>query len=173
LLPLDSNEGESDLANLTNTPDRDEDNPAWSPDGAQLAYTSGRPGDQLIYVNTFDLKYKSLQEADVGLFGQGSEPTWSPDGKAIVFTYHRGESDVLIGANLGGWVWRRKPSAARYIAHPAWSEQRIPQDTVIRVSDEAPLKSPPLYTEVVSPTGRGQPPTSSCRWRTSGRPARC
>jgi hypothetical protein len=72
LLPLDSDEGEDDLANLTNTPDRDEDNPVWSPDGTQIAYTSGRPGDQLIYVNTFDLKYKNLQEADVGLFGQGS-----------------------------------------------------------------------------------------------------
>jgi TolB protein len=159
LLPLDSPEGEKDLANLTNTPDRDEDNPAWSPDGTQLAYTSGRPGDQLIYVNTFDPKYKSLQEADVGLFGQGSEPTWSPDGKAIVFTYHRGASDALIGANLGGWGVAQEAFGGReYIAHPTWSRRPVPQNTIQRSLDDAPLKSPPLYTEVVSPTGRGQAP---------------
>ena len=158
LLPLDSKEGEDDLANLTNTPDRDEDNPAWSPDGTQLAYTSGRPGDQLIYVNTFDLKYKSLQEADVGLFGQGSEPIWSPDGKAIAFTYHRGDSDVLIGANLGGWGVAQEAFGGReFIAHPSWTAQPIPEPVVQRIMDDAPLKAPPLYTEVVSPTGRGQP----------------
>jgi TolB protein len=158
LLPLDVPNGEQDLANLTNTPDRDEDNPAWSPDGTQLAYTSGRPGDQLIYVDTFDLKYKNLQEADVGLFGQGSEPTWSPDGKAIVFTYHRGESDALIGANLGGWGVAQEAFGGReYIAHPTWSQQLIPEEAVLRSLAEAPLKSPPLYTEVVSPTGKVPP----------------
>ncbi len=159
LLPLDSKEGESDLANLTNTPDRDEDNPAWSPDGTQLAYTSGRPGDQLIYVNTFDLKYKSLQEADVGLFGQGSEPAWSPDGKAIAFTYHRGDNDVLIGANLGGWGVAQEAFGGReFIGHPTWTTQLIPEAAVQRSLAEAPLKAPPLYTEVVSPTSHGQPP---------------
>ena len=159
LLPLDLPDPESDLANLTNTPDRDEDHPAWSPNGTQLAYTSGRPGDQLIYVNTFDLKFKSLQEADVGLFGQGSEPAWSPDSKAIIFTYHRADRDVLIGANLGGWGLAQEAFGGReFIGHPAWGPQLIPQEAIERSAAEAPLKSPPLYTEVVSPTEKGQPP---------------
>jgi len=158
LLPLDLADPESDLANLTNTPDRDEDHPAWSPDGTQLAYTSGRPGDQLIYVNTFDLKFKSLQEADVGLFGQGSEPAWSPDSKAIIFTYHRADRDVLIGANLGGWGLAQEAFGGReFIGHPAWGSKLIPAEAIARSVAEAPLKSPPLYTEVVSPTAKGQP----------------
>jgi TolB protein len=159
LLPLDIADGEKDLANLTNTPDRDEDTPAWSPDGTQLAYTSGRPGDQLIYVNTFDLKYKNLQEAEVGLFGQGSGPAWSPDGKAIAFTYHRGESDALIGANLGGWGVAQEAFGGReFIAHPTWTAKSIPAEAISRSLAEAPLKAPPLYTEIVSPTSKGQPP---------------
>lgn len=158
LLPLDADDPEADIANLTNTPDRDEDHPAWSPDGSRLAYTSGRPGDQLIYVNTFDLRFKSLQEAEVGLFGQGSEPAWSPDGQAIMFTYHRGDRDVLIGANIGGWGLAQEAFGGReFIANPTWTAQTVPPDAVARSLAEAPLKAPPLYTEIVSPTGRGQP----------------
>jgi TolB protein len=159
LIPLDSIEGDADAANLTNTPDRDEDSPAWSPDGTQLAYTSGRPGDQLIYLNTFDLQFKSLQEAEVGLFGQGSEPAWSPDGKALAFTYHRGDNDVLIGANIGGWGLAQEAFGGReFIEHPTWSAGLISSAAISRSLAAAPLQAPPLYTEVVSPTAPGQPP---------------
>ncbi len=158
LFPLDSTDGENDVADLTNTPDRAEDNPAWSPDGTQLAYTSGRAGDQLIYLNTFDLQFKSLQEADVGLFGQGSEPAWSPDGDALAFTYHRGENDVLIGANIGGWGLAQEAFGGReFIEHPTWTANLIPTEAISRSLADAPLKAPPLYTEVVSPTAPGRP----------------
>ncbi len=160
LLPLDSPDGEADVADLTNTPDRDEDNPAWSPDGKQLAYTSsGRTGDQLIYLNTFDLQFKSLQEADVGLFGQGTEPTWSPDGHALAFTYHQSDNDVLIAANTGGWGLAQPAFGGReFIGHPTWAANLIPTEAISRSLADAPLKAPPLYTEVVSPTAPGQPP---------------
>ncbi|HKZ84799.1 MAG TPA: hypothetical protein VJ793_14175 [Anaerolineae bacterium] len=159
LLPLDSEQGEEDVANLTNSPDRDEDNPAWSSDGLKLAYTSGRPGDQLIYVNTVDPAFRSLQEAEVGLFGQGSHPAWSPDDSAIAFTYHRGSSDVLIAANLGGWGLAREAFGGReFISHPSWTSQPLSENAIARTVDAAPLAAPPLYTEVVSPTASGQTP---------------
>jgi TolB protein len=157
LLPLDSEQGEDDLANLTNTPDRDEDHPAWSSDGLKLAYTSGRPGDQLIYVNTFDPAFRSLQEAEVGLFGQGSHPAWSPDNSAIAFTYHRGLNDALIAANVGGWGLAREAFGGReFISRPAWTAQPLNDDVAARTSAAAPLAAPPLYTEVVSPTASNQ-----------------
>ncbi|HLF28169.1 MAG TPA: hypothetical protein VJG32_17705 [Anaerolineae bacterium] len=158
LLPLDSEQGEDDLANLTNSPDRDEDNPAWSADGQQLAYTSGRPGDQLIYVNTFDPAFRSLQESEVGLFGQGSAPVWSPDTTALAFTYHRGSSDVLIAANIGGWGLAREAFGGReFINHPTWASRPIADAAIARTIAAAPLAAPPLYTEVVSPTTSDQP----------------
>ena len=164
LLPLDSDQGEADLANLTNSPDRDEDNPAWSPDGRQLAYTSGRPGDQLIYVNTFDPAFRSLQEAEVGLFGQGSGPAWSPDASAIAFTYHRGSSDALIAAAIGGWGLAREAFGGREtIAHASWSGRPLSDEAIARTQADAPLAAPPLYTEVVSPTVPGQPPYAFVR----------
>jgi TolB protein len=158
LLPLDTTQGEKDLADLTNSPDRDEDNPAWSPDGLRLAYTSGRPGDQLIYVNTFDPAIRSLQEADVGLFGQGSGPAWSPDRTTIAFTYHRGSNDALIAANIGGWGIAREAFGGReFISHPSWTAHPLSEGVISRTAAEAPLAAPPLYTEVVSPTAPGQP----------------
>ena len=50
LLTLDE---EGELINLTNHPANDGD-PAWSPDGKQLAFTSDRDGNIEIYVMNVD-----------------------------------------------------------------------------------------------------------------------
>ncbi len=62
----------------------DDRQPAWSPDGTKIAFTSYRGGYWGIYVMDAD------GNNVVGLTGDGgaeSFPVWSPDGKRIAFTF--------------------------------------------------------------------------------------
>jgi Tol biopolymer transport system component len=145
--------------NLTNNPDRDEDNPAWSHDGTKLAYTSSHLGDSAIYVNTFDWKQRPTDEAQVELFGQGTSPAWSPDDSGLGFVYNRDSQDVLIAASLGGWGLAQQALGGReFIEHPTWSSVLIPEATINRVAEQAPPKAPPLYSELISSPLTSTPP---------------
>jgi TolB protein len=146
--------------NLTNSPDRDEDNPVWSHDGSQLAYTSSRLGDSAIYVSSFDPGGISLEEARVELFGQGKSPTWSPDDTGLGFVYNRDDrQDVLILASLGGWGLAQQAFGGReFIEHPTWSPTALTEASLLRFAAQAPAKAPPLYNELISSPLTSTPP---------------
>lgn len=61
----------------------DDDEPAWSPDGTKIAFSSNRDGEREIYVVTLDdgVRTRLTDNAD-----PASHPTWSPDGAKIAFT---------------------------------------------------------------------------------------
>jgi Tol biopolymer transport system component len=65
----------SNPVQLTNTPEI-KANPAWSPDGKQIAFTAGSAGVQLL---NFD--GSGLHTVAYG----GFSPVWSPDGKQLAF----------------------------------------------------------------------------------------
>lgn len=76
----------SALTNLTNSDDFDEDIPAWSPDGTQIAFVRNPRGDakqgRQIYVMQRD---GSGMRQLTNISGPNSNPTWSPDGRTIAF----------------------------------------------------------------------------------------
>jgi len=123
------------LLRLTSTPDADEDMPAWSPDGAQIAYSyRGRPesevGQRDIYRMNAD---GSGIERVTGDKADEFDPAWSPDGAQIAFTSTRNEAgdsnyEIYI-INIDGtgelrltnnsvtdrWpTWRRTPAGTSY-----------------------------------------------------------
>jgi Tol biopolymer transport system component len=73
------------------TPNSDDIQPAWSPDGLLIAFASDRGGTYGIY--TMSPLGKNVTEVT----SDGTQPNWSPDGKKLVFV--RGNDIWVINAN--------------------------------------------------------------------------
>ncbi|MEO1666868.1 MAG: DPP IV N-terminal domain-containing protein [Chloroflexota bacterium] len=68
--------------NITNTLERHEDYPAWSPDGSGIiAFSALDEGIEKIFVKSADEPTAPAQALE-----RGKTPAWSPDGASMVFT---------------------------------------------------------------------------------------
>jgi Tol biopolymer transport system component len=109
----------SNLTRLTDDPAADYA-PAWSPDGARLAFASSRSGNSQIYVMSANGSGVSQLTSD----DQNDLPIWLPDGMHIAFRTTDGK---------GFWWWRiidlgsheihqlSEPSYDFFYQTPAWS----------------------------------------------------
>jgi TolB protein len=94
--------------------------PAWSPDGKQIAFRSQRDGNDEIYVMRAD----GSQQQNITLDPAGDwSPAWSPDGRRIAFSSQRGDdalrSIYVINVDGTGLVnLTQDKSEGEY---PAWS----------------------------------------------------
>jgi Tol biopolymer transport system component len=87
------------LLNLTQTRDRDERSPTWSPDGEQFVYVARGGENQSDELFLRDLRSGSNQQ----ITADGSNsymPNWSPDGKTIAYVvaYNRVTTMSLDGS---------------------------------------------------------------------------
>jgi Tol biopolymer transport system component len=117
ILVLDLEE-EDQETNLTETSDRQESLPVWSPDGQKIAFlTEGEAGNGTLEVMKTDgSQRRVLAEEVTATSGMGSF-AWSPDAKMLAFVAeHRmeGSSIYLIGADGTGLTHLIDPGPSFY-----------------------------------------------------------
>lgn len=102
---------------VTNNADRDAD-PAWSPDGARIAFSSDRDGNSEVYVMNTDGSGQARLTTNPA---SDSEPAWSPDGTKIVFATDRDGSYEIYKMNSDGSGQTNVTLHAGDDRGPAWS----------------------------------------------------
>lgn len=94
-------------------------NPAWSPDGARIAFTSNRSGPYGIWVSDRDGR-KAVQIADFG-GAFVDNPAWSPDGALIAFDGSPEGKTAVFTVSPEGGTPRRITDGPGDSRNPAWS----------------------------------------------------
>jgi len=124
--------------------------PSFSPDGAQIAYSSDRGGRFEIYVRQLAAGGREIQITSDGQ--DNLHPAWSPDGREIAYV-SRGRPGIWLMPALGGTPRRLTDFGSR----PAWS----PDGTTLvfqssgptDLSASAPAAAPPSSLFLVPASG--------------------
>ncbi|MFN8529850.1 MAG: DPP IV N-terminal domain-containing protein [Anaerolineae bacterium] len=130
------------VVNITNTPDRQEDFPAWSPDGRYIAYSALDQGLEKVFVVSATDPASGAQ-----VIGRGKTPAWSPDGQAVIAAVDSGDSTQLVAIPFGGAgvvtpVLQVQPGSR----DPSWTSTPLP--TALVNSGGLPAaSSQPLFIE--------------------------
>jgi Tol biopolymer transport system component len=118
LIDVDMAGNVSEPERLHTAPGGDFD-PAWSPDGGVIAFSSIRDGRPQIYV--MQPNGDQLQNL-TGDLGHDREPAWSPIGDQLVFTSSRaGPIYIWIMPEEGGKKQQFSGGGDRDDTHPDWS----------------------------------------------------
>src|SRR5262245_35322539 len=89
-------------------------NPAFSPDGESIAYSSDHNGNFEIYIRSIAPNGRAIQLTSDGQ--QNFDPAWSPDGKRIAY-YSMKRHGIFVMPALGGVA----KQLTDFGSHPAWS----------------------------------------------------
>ncbi len=85
------NPTDSASINITNSPDRQENFPAWSPDGKYIAYSALDEGIEKVFV-----KDVANPQSPAQVITRGRTPAWSPDGSSLISVVDSQEGSQFV-----------------------------------------------------------------------------
>lgn len=140
--------------NVTNTPNRQEDYPAWYPDatGSLLAYSAVDEGAEKVFVKAVDDTGSAPQ-----VLAFGRTPSWAPDGSSLVYTVDSVDGDQIIAAPFtGSAAFTSVLSVPSGASDPVWTGTPLPS-ALVNAGSRPPAISSPLFVEQVSERGSDPP----------------
>jgi Tol biopolymer transport system component len=111
---------------LTDQPPGTDADPAWSPDGQQIAFRRGGGSNADIFLMNPDGSGERPLVTDTG---PDSDPTWSPDGSRIAFVSGRSLGDGqdqhvwVVGADGSGQRPLLEGAPGKLLYSQAWSRR--------------------------------------------------
>ena len=129
----------TNVVNLTQSP-RGDSQPAWSADGARIAYVSEFQGNSDIYVMNSD---GSGQTNLTNLAGLNRDPAWSPDGERILYTRYRSLTPEVYVMNSDGTL---RSNLSQHEATDGWASWSPDGDKIAFASNRhGDLQADPLW----------------------------
>ncbi len=141
------------VVNLTQSPELDEDTPAWSPDGSHLAYVSGPQGHTSVQISSLHGNTLWVDPSHTEYVGPGSAPAWDPENSQLVYVYeHAGRSHILANSVSSQAGFHEIYSAEGSLIDLALSDSPISPQIVARAEETLRHVNPPGPPEFLQPT---------------------